>query len=89
VWRRVFLAQQKQERSSVPMLRMEAQPQKEALPEGGSITILFSMPKFGVPKIVLTIARTIVHIAFAQVCIRICKEPCVFKININFRLTLS
>ena len=33
VWRRVFLAQEKQERSSVPMLRMEAQPLKETLPE--------------------------------------------------------
>jgi hypothetical protein len=31
----------KQERSSVPMLRMEAQPLKEAIPEGGSITVLF------------------------------------------------
>jgi hypothetical protein len=31
----------KQERSSVPMLRMEAQPLKEAMPEGGSITVLF------------------------------------------------
>jgi hypothetical protein len=41
VWRRVFLAQEKQERSSVPMLRMEAQPLKEAMPEGGSITVLF------------------------------------------------
>jgi hypothetical protein len=41
VWRRVFLAQEKQERSSVPMLRMEAQPLKEALPEGGSITVSF------------------------------------------------
>jgi hypothetical protein len=41
VWRRVFLAQEKQERSSVPMLRMGAQPLKEALPEGGSITVLF------------------------------------------------
>jgi hypothetical protein len=41
VWKRVFLAQEKQERSSVPMLRMEAQPLKEAMPEGGSITILF------------------------------------------------
>jgi hypothetical protein len=40
VWR-VFLAQEKLERSSVPMLRMEAQPLKEALPEGGSITVLF------------------------------------------------
>jgi hypothetical protein len=43
VWRRVFLAQEKQERSSVPMLRMEAQPLKEALPEGGSITVHFAM----------------------------------------------
>ena len=41
VWRKVFLAQEKQERSSVPMLRMEVQPLKEALPEGGSITVLF------------------------------------------------
>ena len=41
VWRRVFLAQEKQERSSVSMLRMEAQPLKEALPECGSITVLF------------------------------------------------
>jgi hypothetical protein len=41
VWRRVFLAQEKQERSSVPMLRMEAQPLKEAMPEGDSITVLF------------------------------------------------
>jgi hypothetical protein len=41
VWRRVFLAQEKQERSSVPMLRMEAQPLKETMPEGGSITVLF------------------------------------------------
>jgi hypothetical protein len=41
VWRRVFLAQEKQERSSVPMLRMEAQPLKKAPPEGGSITVLF------------------------------------------------
>jgi hypothetical protein len=41
VWRRVFLAQEKQERSSVSMLRMEAQPLKEAMPEGGSITVLF------------------------------------------------
>jgi hypothetical protein len=41
VWRRVFLAQEKQERSSVPMLRMEAQPLKEVMPEGGSITVLF------------------------------------------------
>jgi hypothetical protein len=40
VWR-VFLAQEKLERSSVPMLRMEAQPLKEALPKGGSITVLF------------------------------------------------
>jgi hypothetical protein len=38
VWRRVFLAQEKQERSSVSMLRMEAQLLKEAMPEGGSIT---------------------------------------------------
>jgi hypothetical protein len=38
-----ILAQEKkkQERSSVPMLRMEAQPLKEAMPEGGSITVLF------------------------------------------------
>jgi hypothetical protein len=36
-----ILAQEKQERSSVPMLRMEAQPLKEALLEGGSITVLF------------------------------------------------
>ena len=41
VWRRVFLAQEKQERSSVPMLRMEAQPLKEALLECGSIIVLF------------------------------------------------
>ena len=41
VWRRVFLAQEKQERSSVPMLRMEAQPLKEALPEGGFVAVLF------------------------------------------------
>jgi hypothetical protein len=41
VWRRVFLAQEKQERSSVPMLRMEAQLLKEALSEGGSIIVLF------------------------------------------------
>jgi hypothetical protein len=41
VWRRIFLAQEKQERSSEPMLRMEAQPLKEALPKGGSITVLF------------------------------------------------
>jgi hypothetical protein len=41
VWRRVFLAQEKQERSSVPMLRMEAQSLKEALPESGSIIVLF------------------------------------------------
>jgi hypothetical protein len=41
VWRRVFLAQEKQERSLVPMLRMEAQPLKEAMPESGSITVLF------------------------------------------------
>ena len=41
VWRRVFLAQEKQERGSVLMLRMEAQPLKEALQEGGSITVLF------------------------------------------------
>jgi hypothetical protein len=40
VWRRVFLAQEKQERSSIPMLRMEAQPLK-ALPKGSSITVLF------------------------------------------------
>jgi hypothetical protein len=32
VWRIVFLAQEKQERSSVLMLRIEAQPLKEALP---------------------------------------------------------
>jgi hypothetical protein len=38
---RVFLAQEKQERSSVPMLRMEAQLLKKAMPEGGSITVLF------------------------------------------------
>ena len=38
VWRKVFLAQ---ERSSVPMLRMEAQPLNEALLESGSITVLF------------------------------------------------
>jgi hypothetical protein len=42
VWRRVFLAQEKQERSSVPMLRTEAQPLKEALPEDGSI--IFILP---------------------------------------------
>jgi hypothetical protein len=41
VWRKVFLAQEKQERSSVSMLRMEAQLLKEAMPEGGSITVLF------------------------------------------------
>lgn len=41
VGRSVFLAQEKQEKSSVPMLRMEAQPLKEALPEGGSIIVLF------------------------------------------------
>jgi hypothetical protein len=41
VWKIVFLAQEKQEISSVPMQRMEAQPLKEALPEGGSITVLF------------------------------------------------
>jgi hypothetical protein len=40
VWRRVFFAQEKPERSSVPMLRMEVQPLKEATPEGGSITVL-------------------------------------------------
>ena len=45
VWRRVFLAQEKQERSSVPMLRMEVQPLKEALLEGGSITVLFCHAK--------------------------------------------
>jgi hypothetical protein len=43
VWKRVFLAQEKQKRSSVPMLRMEVQPLKEALPEGGSITVHFAM----------------------------------------------
>jgi hypothetical protein len=41
VWRKVFLAQEKQERSSISMLRMKAQPLKEALLEGGSITVLF------------------------------------------------
>ena len=41
VWRRVFLAQEKQERSSIPILRMEAQPLKEALPKGGFITVSF------------------------------------------------
>jgi hypothetical protein len=41
VWRRVFLAQEKQERSLVPILRMKVQPLKEAMPEGGSITVLF------------------------------------------------
>jgi hypothetical protein len=41
VWRIVILAQEKQEISSVPMLRIEAQPLKEALPEGDSITVLF------------------------------------------------
>jgi hypothetical protein len=40
-----FWAQEKQERSSVPMLRMEVQPLKEALPEGGSITVLFCHAK--------------------------------------------
>ena len=41
VWRRVFLAQEKQEGSLVLMLRIEAPPLKEALPKGGSIIILF------------------------------------------------
>ena len=41
VWRRVFFAQEKRERSSVSMLRIEVQPLKEALLEGGSITVLF------------------------------------------------
>ena len=41
VWMRVFLAQEKQERSLVPMLRMEAQSLKKALPEDSSITVLF------------------------------------------------
>jgi hypothetical protein len=41
VWRRVFLAQEKQERSLVLMLRIKAQLLKEALPEGGSIIVLF------------------------------------------------
>jgi hypothetical protein len=45
VWRRVFLAQEKQERSLVPMLRVEAQLLKEAMPEGGSITVLFCHAK--------------------------------------------
>jgi hypothetical protein len=36
-----IFGQEKQEISSVLMLRMEAQPLKEALPEGGSITVLF------------------------------------------------
>jgi hypothetical protein len=41
VWRRIFFAQEKQERSSVSMLRIEAQPLKEALLEGCSIIVLF------------------------------------------------
>jgi hypothetical protein len=41
VWMRVFLTQEKQERSSVLMLRMKAQLLKEALPEDGFITVLF------------------------------------------------
>jgi hypothetical protein len=45
VWRRIFLAQEKQERSSVPMLRMEAQPLKEDLLEDGSIAVLFCHAK--------------------------------------------
>ena len=38
---------------------------------------------------VLVIVRTVVHIAFAQVHVHICREPCVFKINFNSRLMLS
>jgi hypothetical protein len=37
--RKVFLAPKKKEKSSVPMLRTEAQLLKEALLEGGSIII--------------------------------------------------
>jgi hypothetical protein len=38
---------------------------------------------------VLAIVQTIIRIAFAQVRVRIRREPCVFKINFNSRLMLS
>jgi hypothetical protein len=51
VGRSVFLAQEKQERCSVPVLRMEVQPLNVALPEGGSIIFFFFFAIMSAPRV--------------------------------------